>query len=331
MAVNPPDKKHGGVDTFYVAHGQTVLGFKKKGKKFMEEDTRLNETITRMRIDGDTLFTTGDFLLNTFENLEKIDSVGFFMSSDKINDLEVARLSDDYATVPDPIIATSDRYVRAFRNGRVYCETHLDSAPTALLKFDGSYRTVPDSVDEPERFQQIIYGTENGQIGQLLMDDTEVRRGFTVGNTSGGGFGEDAFTMNVDNIFDRSRIGCFTSADVSEDGIPDIIAGSEDGYVCFILSLWSVCVFSANIFFNFYVFGFNHLLGIAFLETVFFFASTHSHCSSHCYSHCLLLSLSRSISPFPHTSQYIGGVRVRDGINPYSRIFSESRREHHCP
>jgi hypothetical protein len=62
-------------------------------------------------------------------------------------------------------------------------------------------------------YRQIIYGTENGHIGQLLMDQDTSRKGFNLSTAS------------------RGSVVCMTSADVDGDGVPEIVCGRDDGFV----------------------------------------------------------------------------------------------------
>jgi len=71
--------------------------------------------------------------------------------------------------------------------------------------------------------KEVVYGTENGQLGLLLMDSQLMRRGWVIDPVLEGR---------------RSKSGgvqCICTADITHDGVKDLIIGRDDGQ----LEVWS--------------------------------------------------------------------------------------------
>lgn len=83
-----------------------------------------------------------------------------------------------------PVLACRDRHIRILGNdGKPMYEIATASVPTCV-------RYIPDSHDMQHKFpsaKEVLYGTEDGHVVQLLVDSTAVRQGFTI--PSGGGMG----------------------------------------------------------------------------------------------------------------------------------------------
>ena len=62
------DKPGNQADKIYVAFGQTILGFKKKGTALPAFNTSLNEDIRNLVVEENTIWAACEFIYNVFEN-----------------------------------------------------------------------------------------------------------------------------------------------------------------------------------------------------------------------------------------------------------------------
>lgn len=62
-------------------------------------------------------------------------------------------------------------------------------------------------------FSRLVYGTQRGDLGEVLMTPDSIRKGWTIPSES-----------------DTASISCITHCDISKDGVDDIIVGRDDGY-----------------------------------------------------------------------------------------------------
>lgn len=57
-----------GKDKLFVACGQSIQGFTRKGKEFLKIKTNLTETIHQLFADETTIWTGGEYIMNLYEN-----------------------------------------------------------------------------------------------------------------------------------------------------------------------------------------------------------------------------------------------------------------------
>ena len=55
-------------DKIFVACGQSIAGFTRKGKEFLKIKTNLTETIHQLFADETTIWTGGEYIMNIYEN-----------------------------------------------------------------------------------------------------------------------------------------------------------------------------------------------------------------------------------------------------------------------
>ena len=78
----------------FFAAGQSIRGVTKKGKEFFKLDTTHTEAIKSLHVNGQNLWSAGDYILNCYESVDmKITDKYFFICEDKINDFVVAPVS----------------------------------------------------------------------------------------------------------------------------------------------------------------------------------------------------------------------------------------------
>ena len=96
-----------GEDKFYIFYcvGQSIKGITKKGKDFFTLETSHTEVISSLHVQGQTLWSAGEYILNCYES--SADNVMkdkyYYICDDKINDLVVASVAGQM--VLNPIMA----------------------------------------------------------------------------------------------------------------------------------------------------------------------------------------------------------------------------------
>ena len=73
------------------------------------------------------------------------------------------------------------------------------------------------------RFKELVFGTENGMVGQLLMNEHEMRRGWVIDPTLEGRRGK------------AGGVQCIAAHDITKDGVKDLLIGRDDGGI----EVWS--------------------------------------------------------------------------------------------
>lgn len=198
-------------DKIYMASGQTIQGLKKKGAEFFRFNTSLNEDIMNMFVEDLVIWTTCEYILNMFENYK---DTHFFMANDKINHFSPMMLGGE---TYHSVLACQDRFVRVLQNSDLYYEQTVEGPVNCVMPYTG----VPPSAEDGEdtfggtnlsEYKQLLYGTDSGTVGQLLLDKSTVRKGWLVENES-----------------KRAGISVMHSVDLTHDGVPDIVVGREDG------------------------------------------------------------------------------------------------------
>jgi len=218
-----------GKDKIFLGCGQSIHGFNRKGKEFVKIKTNLTETIHRLFVDENMIWTGGEFIMNIYQ--ECVD-FGFVMVKDRINDLKCAPISGapqvltKGAAAPgemlSTILACQDKFLRVYAGERLYHEFSVEGPGTAL----GFYGVPPDK-DNPKRRNEpvyMLYGTEQGTIGLCTVDSQAMRKtlGITDRQQRPGVSGAGAQTR-------RARVSTLHSHDVSKSGAHDILVGRDDG------------------------------------------------------------------------------------------------------
>jgi len=224
-------------DKIFWASGSTVRAMTKKGKEYLRFNTNVTETIRSMYVGDEDIHTGGDYIYNQFVSCK---DTGFYMATDRINDITCERLSGSKA--PEIMLGCQDRMVRVLHasGSDLLFEQAMDGPVCTLEQY---HNPVPGKgavsqgggfgPSSPDRraaydandgsFKELVYGTENGQLGLLLVDGRLMRRGWVVDPMAEGR---------------RAKSGgvqCICTHDVSHDGIKDLIIGRDDG----LLEVWS--------------------------------------------------------------------------------------------
>ena len=235
------------VKIFY-ASGGTVRGLLRKGKEFLRFNTNLTEPIRSMYVQDDHIFTGGEYIFNHFYQLK---DTAFFMSNDRINDLTAEFVTG--GSRAEAVLACQDRMIRVLTGSDLLYEVSIDGpavtieryhnpVPSAGAPSQGFGPSSPGAahVQNDGRFKELLYGTENGLIGQLLLDASMMRRGWVLTLTL-----TLILTLTltltltrwvVDPALEGRRgkaggVQCMCSADLTKDGMKDIMVGRDDGTV----------------------------------------------------------------------------------------------------
>ena len=221
-------------DNIFMASSGTVRAYTKKGKEFLRFNTNLTEPIRSMWVGEEDIHTGGEFMYNTFINCK---DTYFFMSSDRINDIVCDRLSGGRSI--DAALACQDRMIRVVQGNELHYEAAMGGPVLTIDRYSNAIRDAnkPDAFggfgrqaqDGPSfatndgRYRELVYGTENGVVGQLLLDKDEMRRGWIIDPVLEGRRGK------------AGGVQCIASHDITRDGVKDLMIGRDNGGI----EVWS--------------------------------------------------------------------------------------------
>ncbi|KAL3901262.1 MAG: hypothetical protein SGPRY_012307, partial [Prymnesium sp.] len=192
-------------DKIFWASGSTVHAMTKKGKEFLQFNTNSTETIRSLYAGDDDLHTAGEYIYSQFVSLA---DAGFYMATDKINEITCEALSGGIK--PEVLLGCQDRMVRVLQpsGSDLLFEQAVSGPVLSLEKYDnpqgegsegrklsqgggfgpsspvGRKGGMGEANDGS--YREIVYGTENGQIGTLLLNSELARRGWLIDPVSEG-------------------------------------------------------------------------------------------------------------------------------------------------
>ena len=191
-------------DKIFFTSGQTVRGVNKKGKEFFKFSTDGAESLRGLHVEDTKLWTSGEYLFNYY--VDNVES-GYYLSPDKINDGLLLHIQSP--SEYNPVLGCQDRQVRILDKTSVLFESFVDGPVSCLSKLQSaSY----EDVMKQTKAKKIVYGTENGLVGELQADATVVRPGWTI-----------------QNVRSLGAINVIASHDLTKNGMEDIIVGRDDG------------------------------------------------------------------------------------------------------
>ena len=220
-----PDER----DKIFMASSGTVRAYTKKGKEFLRFNTNLTEPIKSMWVGEEEIHTGGEFMYNEFVNCK---DTYFYISNDRINDLvceHVTRISNK----PEAVLACQDRMVRVIRGNDLHYEAPMAGPVLTVERYSnqtggpqgtGGFGSLdlnaqPAFAVNDGRYRELLYGTENGMVGQLLMDADEMRRGWVIDPVLEGRRGKAGGVQGLH------------AHDLTKDGVKDVLVGRDDGGV----------------------------------------------------------------------------------------------------
>lgn len=175
----------------------------------------------------------------------------YFLANDVINDMTLTTLCDASTSFPasrstkagDPsraaqkllsVLACQDGYIRVVNGSELYYEAALQGGVT-VLNNDYMY-TDSHSDGSAQDSNELIYGLDSGTIGQMVLTNDAIRRGWVIDGNRGGvfdgspaagtGLDESAGAGQASNATVRSIL---SKLDVTRDGVNDVVVGRDDG------------------------------------------------------------------------------------------------------
>lgn len=138
------------------------------------------------------------------------------------------------------VLGCQDGYIRAISGSNLYYEAALQGAVT-VLNNDYVYSSMGGGGGSGAAStsgmvgsgNELIYGLDNGTIGQMLLTGDSIRRGWVVdGGSGGGGASADAVVAHSGSGTQRSQgsvKSILSKLDVTHDGVNDVVVGRDDG------------------------------------------------------------------------------------------------------
>ncbi|OAD57989.1 Bardet-Biedl syndrome 7 protein [Eufriesea mexicana] len=150
-----------GRDKIYIAHGNTVKGYTKKGKLFLEFDTNLIDPITALYVLGPDLAACARDLCHRYRDCKDADS---YLAGETLYDVVLLPADN---TIVFVILACGDCAIRVLHGTKTPAILRLSSVPTVLsLCREGD-------VESKER---VLVGTMDGKVGLLILQGNKTLR-----------------------------------------------------------------------------------------------------------------------------------------------------------
>ena len=191
-------------DRLFFAENAVVRGMTKKGKEFFRFDTNMTESISGLFIHDTLLAILGEYACVVFEDHRE---KSFYMSPDRLNAFD-AWTHDGRLFIA---LACQDRRIRILEGNEIAHQVALQGVVTCVVHVAESH----DPLCRYPEARELLYGTENGIIGQLLLDREGLHEGFAVGNPKGHG----------------CVTAIYAGTDFTMDGLNDIAVGRDDGRI----------------------------------------------------------------------------------------------------
>ncbi|KAI4482217.1 hypothetical protein M0804_008768 [Polistes exclamans] len=148
-------------DKIFVAYENSVKGFTKKGKLFLEFDTSLLDPISALYVLGPDLAACARDLYHRYHDCKDADS---YLAGEILND--VVLLPSDNSMVY-AILACGDCAVRVLHGTMRPTVLRLPSIPTVLAVYRDK---------ETESTERVLLGTIDGRVGLLILQGNKTLR-----------------------------------------------------------------------------------------------------------------------------------------------------------
>ncbi|MFH4976443.1 hypothetical protein AB6A40_003152 [Gnathostoma spinigerum] len=137
-------------DKIFIAAGNTVKGYSKKGKQFFSFETNMTEPVSTMYIYGVDMFLCG---LHSFNHYHDCAEASYYLCNDNINDVLCLPLVEGswVGRGITPVLACDDKTLKVLNDGKVTYEVNLDGCPSVLHLFmndGGMHSNIETSLDQ---------------------------------------------------------------------------------------------------------------------------------------------------------------------------------------
>ncbi|CAG9460597.1 unnamed protein product [Pedinophyceae sp. YPF-701] len=195
----------------FVGRGRTLQGITKKGKEFFSYETGLQEDVRALRVDGSDIHV---LLSQSTIRMHQSDRGRMeeeeYLGAQRLTAFDVAPV---VAGQPRWTVAgTTTGQIKVLRAGDVYYETDVEGPVTAVAHNHASIDTL--SGNRYAGSQEMVYGCENGAVGQLLLSQQAMKHGWAVTPKNA----RPAAVTHVDPC-----------PDVNRDGMPEVVVARENG------------------------------------------------------------------------------------------------------
>ncbi|XP_040570762.1 BBSome complex member BBS7 [Lepeophtheirus salmonis] len=194
-------------DKIFIAIGNEVKGYSKKGKLFLDFETNLTEKIASMSISGSDLIVCGKHVYNHYRDCR---DVNHYLCPDEINDALI--LPGEKVSHLTSVLASGDRTLKVLRDGsssQIWLTADLPGPPSVLHLFYN---------DGGEHGNEVLYGTTDGKLGLIEL----INRGSDNGKR---------WILDDQDGMARGSVQCIENYDITGNGIKDLIIGRTDGNV----------------------------------------------------------------------------------------------------
>jgi Bardet-Biedl syndrome 7 protein len=157
-----------------------------------------------MVVEDTKIWTGCEFIYSLYD--EGRDS-GFYMCSDRINDLAVEFVTRE--AEQDAILACQDSHVRVVQGSQLALQVQVAGPVTALALLPpggGGSKLHAGKADT-------IYATESGRFGLLRLHQSDARELWTTEHPRER----------------RGKVNCMTLEDITRDGMPELVIGRDGG------------------------------------------------------------------------------------------------------
>nr|XP_002127808.1 Bardet-Biedl syndrome 7 protein homolog [Ciona intestinalis] len=187
-------------DKIFVASGADIRGYSRKGKKFLDFNSNLTETVANLWISGSDLVVGGQYVFNHFSDC--VDQ-GYYLASDKINDIMCLPKPDEGNLTS--VLACNDRVLRVLEGCELKYEAEVSGSPQTAVAYKGN---------GGEEGRDLVYGTSDGKLGHVLLTGEQ-----------------PIYNWEINNESNLGGINCLSHYDITGDGVMELLVGRDDGKV----------------------------------------------------------------------------------------------------
>lgn len=244
-------------DKIFLSRLTNVEGVNRKGKQFFEMNTNMTDNVNVVAVQDTKIFASANYTYNVFDNEKEI---AHLMMPAPINSMCLAPLTDRSSGLRT-LLGCADRVIRVVHEDKVLETVPLDGATQCLSLYHIRDRDAEkDTRARGSPTLDVVYGTDNGSLGMLMMPRNMAIAGGDVAADPENSEKEvvdegkkEAAVLDLDfspptddpegqkSAIRRgwsidagmgkrkAAVNSMTSFDITADGTPDIIVGRNDG------------------------------------------------------------------------------------------------------